>query len=109
MLGVDRVLPALQFEFQSADPHEMTLQQTGLKPAIEAFDYPIALRPGGWDEDGFDLEPEAQPNYAREVACRRTPAEVFAGIVELELGGTPQALPTVAQEDQNVFHAARMA
>lgn len=109
MLSGDHLLQSLQFALQLSRPRISSLEQMHLKPAVEILNRPIVLRPVGRNEDGFDAKAQTKANDPREIAGGGSPAHEFASIVELNLGGPTQVLPTFAQELQNVVHFAGTA
>src|ERR1700687_1350951 len=109
VLDIDRVLQPLEFVLEGGDARVVTLQQPWLEPAVEPFHRSVALGPGGRNEDWFDLEAQPHTNHPRQVARSRPPAEVLAGIVELDLLGPAERLPALAQEGQDGLHLARTA
>ena len=91
---------------QVARPPEPSLEQTRLEPAVEVLHAAVELGLPFRDEDRLDAEPQAQADDPRQVACRRSPAAQLAGVVELDLGRPAQVLPTLAEEPEDLVHAA---
>src|SRR5688572_16081849 len=84
----------------------MTLEQAWLEPAIEVFHAPVAVGLRRWDQYQLGSEAQTQPNDSRKITCGRSPADDFAGVVELDAGRATEALPAFAQEVENGFHLA---
>src|SRR5260370_4797327 len=107
VLGVDRLLQSRQFPAQVARPLEAVAEQSRLEPAVEVLHAAVELRLPCRNEDGADPEAQAEPDHPREGACRRPPAGQLAGVVELDLLRPAQVLPALAEEPENLVHAAR--
>src|SRR5262249_35855769 len=92
---------------QVARPAEAPVEEPRLEPAVEVLHRAVELRLAGRDEDRPDAEVQAQPDDPRQGAGRRPPAGQLAGVVELDLLGEAQVLPALAEEPEDLVHAAR--
>src|SRR5262249_30401712 len=106
VLGVDRLLQSPQLPTQVTRPGEVVLEQRVLEPAVEILDAAVELRLPFGDEHGADAVAQAQPDHPRQGPRRLPPAGPFAGVVELDLRGPAQVLPALAEEPQDLVHAA---
>src|SRR3954452_2676646 len=106
VLGVDRLLKPRQFPPQVARPGVAPVEQPWLEPAIEVLHAAVELRLPFRDEDRTDAEAQAEPDDPRQAARRRPPAGQLAGVVELDLLGDAEILPALAEEPEDLVHAA---
>ena len=109
MLGIYRLFQTLQFTSKRRDPGKMSLEQAWLEESVEIFHAAIVLGSGRWDKHRLDREMQTESDYSRQVPCGRTPAEVLASVVQLDLVGPSETLPGVAEEVENGFHMAGTA
>src|SRR5258707_10227932 len=91
---------------QVARPLEAPVEQRLLEPAVEVLDAAVELRLPFGDEHGADAEAQAEADHPRQGARRRPPTGQLAGVVELHLLGQAQVLPALAEEPQDLVHAA---
>src|SRR5262249_14261077 len=108
VLRIDRLLKPRQLPSQVARPLEATLQQRLLEPAVEVLHRAVELRFPFGDEHGADAAAQAESNHPRQGACAGSPAGQLAGVVELDLLGQSQVFPALAEEPQDLIHAARV-
>src|SRR5512135_334951 len=106
VLRVDRLLQPRQLPPQVARPAVAPIEQPGLEPAVEVLHPAVELRLAGRDEHRPDAEVQAEPDDPRQGPCRGTPTGQFAGVVELDLLGEAQVLPALAEEPEDLVHAA---
>src|SRR6266702_3599945 len=106
VLSVDCLLQPCQLPTQIARPLEVPLEQRLLEPAVEVLHTAVELRLPSGDEHGVDTEAQAEPDHPRQRARRRPPAGQFAGVVELNLLWDAEILPALAEEPQDLVHAA---
>src|SRR5262249_42740610 len=77
-----------------------------LEPAVEVLDAAVELRLAFRDEHRPDAEAQAQPDHPRQGARVRPPAGQLAGVVQLDLLGDAEVLPALAEEPEDLVHAA---
>src|SRR5271165_2101971 len=106
VLRVDRLRQPRQLPPQVARPPETPLQQRLLKPAVEVLHAAVELGLPSRDEYGADVEAQTEPDHPRQGARRRPPAGQLAGVVELDLLRPAQVLPALAEEPEDLVHAA---
>src|SRR5512135_2785998 len=106
VLRIDRLLQSCQLPPQVAWPGVAPVEQPRLEPAVEVLDAAIELRLPGRDEDRPDAEPQAEPDHARQDPRRRPPPAQLAGVVQLDLFGDAEVLPTLPEEPEDLVPAA---
>src|SRR5512135_1835917 len=107
VLRVDRFLQSGQLPPQVARAAEPPLEQRLLKPAVEVLHTAVELWLPFRNEHRTHAEAQAEPNHPRQGARCGPPASQFAGVVELDLLRPPQVFPALAEEPEDLVHAAR--